>query len=316
MASKIIEIGLDGSIQYKRNGDRIDCVIQYINEDFRSATVITPDPRICAGEDIILTILPSVKSQVIKFGGRVIRRTESDKLFKDCRGYLAQILINNISDEDRKSLELIIAQRDAFISTANRFRFKKPIMFSDIMESQEQESAQISDLAANRRLRAVSGFRDPMTEAGRSREPMRTRPPGRYNILLVDDEEPNLNALERTLRREYNVFSATNGRDALAIMEENDIYFIIADQRMPGMTGVEFLERTLENYPNTIRTILTAYTDEQLLMDAINRVHVHRYIKKPWKPEDIIVLVRDTIKTYELEQQKLLDSEVEVTPAR
>jgi response regulator RpfG family c-di-GMP phosphodiesterase len=64
------------------------------------------------------------------------------------------------------------------------------------------------------------------------------------------------------------------------------------------MTGVELLEKTLERYPNTIRTILTAYTDEQLLMDAINRIHVHRYIRKPWKPEEMMATVREVIENY------------------
>ena len=121
-----------------------------------------------------------------------------------------------------------------------------------------------------------------------------------YNILIVDDEVGNLNTLERTLKDEYNVFSATNGENALSLMEQNDIVLIIADHRMPGMTGVEFLEKTLEKYPDTIRIILTAYTDEKLLMDAINMGHVYSYVTKPWKPEQIKSIVREGIETYEV----------------
>ena len=121
-----------------------------------------------------------------------------------------------------------------------------------------------------------------------------------YSILIVDDEIGNLNALERTFRREYNVYAATNGEDALATMGENDIALIIADHRMPGMTGVEFLERTLEKYPDTIRIILTAYTDEKLLMDAINMGHVYSYITKPWEPEELRNIVREGIGAYEI----------------
>jgi len=121
-----------------------------------------------------------------------------------------------------------------------------------------------------------------------------------YNILIVDDEVGNLNALERTLRDEYNVFLAANGEDALAAMQQNDIALIIADHRMPGMTGVEFLEKTLKKHPDTIRIILTAYTDEALLMDAINMGHVYGYVTKPWKPEEIKAIVREGLEAYEV----------------
>jgi len=113
-----------------------------------------------------------------------------------------------------------------------------------------------------------------------------------YSILVVDDEESALTALERALRREYNVFSATNGEDALAIMEQNDIHLVIADYRMPGMTGVEFLEKTLQDHPRTIRVILTAYTNEQLLTDAINIVNAHGFLTKPWDTDEVKSLVK------------------------
>ncbi len=113
-----------------------------------------------------------------------------------------------------------------------------------------------------------------------------------FNILLVDDEVTNLNALNRTLRGEYNIFSATSGEDALAILRQNDIDLIIADHRMPGMTGVELLDTARRDYSNTIRIILTAYTDQKLLMDAVNMVHAHGYLTKPWDPEEVKSIVR------------------------
>ena len=122
----------------------------------------------------------------------------------------------------------------------------------------------------------------------------------KYNILLVDDEIGNLYALERTFRREYNVFSATNGEDALVIMKDNDIALIIADHRMPNMTGIEFLEKTLQDYPDTIRIMLTAYTDEKLLMDAINTGHVYSYVTKPWETEEIKSVAREGVAAYEI----------------
>jgi signal transduction histidine kinase len=129
-----------------------------------------------------------------------------------------------------------------------------------------------------------------------------------YNILLVDDEVSNLNALERTLKREYGIFSATNGKDALSIMEQNHIDLIIADHRMPGMTGVEFLEKAWRRHPDTIRIILTAYTDQKLLMDAVNTVHAHGYLTKPWDPEEIKAIIR----RWQVSQaaQKRLEAEI------
>lgn len=120
-----------------------------------------------------------------------------------------------------------------------------------------------------------------------------------HNILIVDDEVNNLRALERTLRYEYNVFSASNGGDALSIMEQNDIALIIADHRMPSMTGVELLEKISQKYPDTIRIILIAYTDQKPLMDAISMGHVHSYVTKPWEPEEIKAIVREEIEVYE-----------------
>lgn len=130
-----------------------------------------------------------------------------------------------------------------------------------------------------------------------------------YNILIVDDDVSNVNALKRALRREYNVLSATNGEDALAVMGQNEVDLIIADHRMPGMTGIELLERTLQKYPSVVRVILTSYTDEKLLMDAINRVHAHGFLPKPWEPEEIHSIVEKCIASYREDQQKELVEE-------
>ncbi len=119
-----------------------------------------------------------------------------------------------------------------------------------------------------------------------------------YSILIVDDEIGNLNALERAFRREYNVFSATNGEDALSIVEQNNIALIVTDHYMPGMTGVEFLEKTRQNYPNIIRIMLTAYSDERTLTDAINRGHVYSFITKPWDPSEVKDVVKQGLEAY------------------
>lgn len=114
------------------------------------------------------------------------------------------------------------------------------------------------------------------------------------NILIVDDEVSNLNALRRAFRREYNVLSATDEENALAIMERNDIALIIASHNMPGMNGIEFLGKAAQRYPDTIRIILAAY-DRELLMDAMRMEYIHSYVTKPWEPEEVRAIVREQL---------------------
>jgi response regulator RpfG family c-di-GMP phosphodiesterase len=120
---------------------------------------------------------------------------------------------------------------------------------------------------------------------------------------VVDDEINNLRALRRALRGEYKVFTAANGEDALDILKKEDIAAIIADHLMPEMTGIELLEISLKKYPNTIRVILTSYTSEELLMDAINKTHAHGFISKPWHPEEVKNLIGKWIENYENSQK-------------
>ena len=120
-----------------------------------------------------------------------------------------------------------------------------------------------------------------------------------HNILAIDDEVSNLDALEQVFNPEYNVFSATNGEDALTIMEQKDIALVLADQRMPGMTGVELMEKTWQKYPDITRIILTGYADERVLMDSINMGHVYGFITKPWEIKEIVETVREGIEVYE-----------------
>lgn len=105
----------------------------------------------------------------------------------------------------------------------------------------------------------------------------------RYGLLVVDDEIHILRTLALTFKEDYRVFTATSGAEALGALEQQEIALIIADQRMPQMTGVEFLERTIEPHPEIIRMLLTGYTDTEALIQAINAINVGRiyqYIQK------------------------------------
>lgn len=103
----------------------------------------------------------------------------------------------------------------------------------------------------------------------------------KHTILCVDDEPHNLDALRRTLRKEYNVLTALNGVEGLELLEQHPVSLIISDQRMPQMTGVEFLEKSVDRHPEVIRIILTGFTDIEDLIGAINTGRVYRYITKP-----------------------------------
>jgi len=132
----------------------------------------------------------------------------------------------------------------------------------------------------------------------------------KYNILVVDDEENNLQLFQRTFRKKYNVFPAKSGTEALDILSNMRIDLIISDQRMPEMEGVEFLKRSMELSPDSVRILITGYSDAGAIVDAINNVKIHRYIKKPWIPEDLINTVDAALELYQLNidnQQLTLD---------
>jgi len=124
-----------------------------------------------------------------------------------------------------------------------------------------------------------------------------------YGILIVDDEEAILESLELTLGAEYRVFTASNGRDGLAIFDAEDIALVVVDQNMPGMTGVEFLEKVIERDVRAIRMMLTGYTDISSLARAINSGRIYRYITKPWEPDELRLNIKRALESYALSSE-------------
>ncbi|MBX3041049.1 MAG: hybrid sensor histidine kinase/response regulator [Bdellovibrionaceae bacterium] len=124
-------------------------------------------------------------------------------------------------------------------------------------------------------------------------------------ILCVDDEVDNVDALERLFRRKYNILRATSGQEALEVLQRHQgpVAVIITDQRMPQMTGVEFLEKTLAQYPDTVRILLTGYTDLESVIEAINKGQIYRYLTKPWDPVDLSSAVDRAVERYDLGQE-------------
>lgn len=107
------------------------------------------------------------------------------------------------------------------------------------------------------------------------------------NILYVDDEVHNLNAFKASFRRIFNVFTAESAKEAMGILETQQMHIIVSDQRMPVMTGVEFLQSIIPIYPDPIRILLTGYADISAVIDAINKGQVYLYITKPWQEDEL-----------------------------
>jgi response regulator RpfG family c-di-GMP phosphodiesterase len=111
-------------------------------------------------------------------------------------------------------------------------------------------------------------------------------------VLCVDDEERILTSIKRALRKQpYQLLFASNGADALQLMEENHIDVVMSDMRMPGMSGAELLESVHARWPDTVRILLTGYSDMASTVAAINKGRIYRYLSKPWKNEDLLTSI-------------------------
>ncbi|MGC1396095.1 MAG: response regulator [Coleofasciculaceae cyanobacterium] len=138
-----------------------------------------------------------------------------------------------------------------------------------------------------------------------SRQLMRDYRPKKPKMLVVDDEPDNLDLLYRTFRRDFDVLRAESGIEALTLLStEGEVAVIISDQRMPEMKGTEFLSKTVPEFPDTVRIILTGFTDVEDLVEAINAGQVYKYITKPWDPTELKNVVQHATETYELLKQR------------
>jgi len=118
-------------------------------------------------------------------------------------------------------------------------------------------------------------------------------------VLLVDDEQNVLRSLARLLRSEdYQVLTAASGEEGLEILSSTQVHLIISDQRMPGMSGTEFLQKTAEVCPDSVRIMLTGYSDIKTAEEAINKVGIFRFLTKPWNDEDLKVTIRQGLEKW------------------
>ena len=128
----------------------------------------------------------------------------------------------------------------------------------------------------------------------------------KHTILLVDDEVNNLQLLRRTLRHDYNIMTASNGKEALEIVEHHgkEISLIVSDQKMPEMQGTEFLKQVSDEYPDIIKILLTGHLDVDAIVDSINDCHLYQYIVKPFDPEVLKMTIDGGIQKYNLLNNK------------
>jgi len=125
----------------------------------------------------------------------------------------------------------------------------------------------------------------------------------KISILYVDDEINNLNSFKAAFRRDFNVLLATSGKEGLEILENNVVHVIITDQRMPEMTGVDFLIEVLKKYTDPIRILLTGYTDINAVIDAVNKGHIYYYLNKPWDEQQLKIIIKNAFEIFKLREE-------------
>ncbi|HDH53670.1 MAG TPA: response regulator [Nitrospirae bacterium] len=124
------------------------------------------------------------------------------------------------------------------------------------------------------------------------------------SILLVDDEHGVISALKRSLIEEsYNIYTANSGIEGLGILKDNKIKLVISDEKMPGMTGSEFLAAVKKMFPGILRIMLTGHASIQATMDAVNKGEIYRFFTKPWNDIELKLAIRSAVEKYDLEAE-------------
>jgi DNA-binding NtrC family response regulator len=129
----------------------------------------------------------------------------------------------------------------------------------------------------------------------------------KYSVLFVDDEKRILTALRSIFRREYDVYIADGGEEALAILAENKIDVIVSDQRMPNMLGNELLTKVHQLYPKTMRLLLTGFMDKEAIIKTINEGEIYRFINKPWRNDEIHKTIAEAALASEFDISEIVD---------
>ncbi len=156
---------------------------------------------------------------------------------------------------------------------------------------------------------------DRASVAGRACDPVRPAPARLPTLLFVDDEENIVSALKRVLRRDgYRILTANSGARGLELLEGNDVDVIVSDQRMPNMTGVEFLRHAKDTYPETVRIVLSGSTELSSITAAINEGAIYKFLTKPWDDSLLRTQIRDAFCHKSMaDENRRLTRELEAT---
>ncbi len=136
-------------------------------------------------------------------------------------------------------------------------------------------------------------------------------------VLVVDDELRSVEALQRILEEDFDIRTAVTVHDAEKILENEVVEVVLCDQRMPDMTGVEFLKTVRTRWPDTVRMIISGYTDADDIISGINDAGIYQYVTKPWQPEALILTIQNAVRLYRLQREnELLAVELKMSATR
>lgn len=136
----------------------------------------------------------------------------------------------------------------------------------------------------------------------------------KIDILYVDDEENNLISFKATFRLKYNIMIALSADEAIKILDAKPVEIIITDQRMPNMTGIEFLEKIIEKYPDPVRILLTGYADMNAVIDAVNKGKIYHYLSKPWSEQELDETIKKAYEVFKADKEiKEMNSKLAVS---
>jgi signal transduction histidine kinase len=131
----------------------------------------------------------------------------------------------------------------------------------------------------------------------------------RHTVLVVDDEPDVVKSVQDLLRFDYKVLGTTRASEGIRLMQQEEVHVVMSDQRMPEMTGVQFLNKVRGEHPEAIRLLFTGYADIKAVIDAINQGNVYRYITKPWDPDELQTVIKEAVERFDLivERDALLE---------
>lgn len=160
------------------------------------------------------------------------------------------------------------------------------------------EVAAESDGEGGRRRRRRGGEESDSAEGGEEKKKKDT-------LLYVDDEESNLRIFKMAFKRNFDIQTALGGEEALNMLRTNpDIKLIITDQKMPGMTGTELLEKAMPEFPDVVRMILTGFADIEAIVKAVNRCGIYKYITKPWDKGEMKLTIDNALESFNLKSDR------------